>query len=136
MHDSLGITTENEKELRFEAIHIRGTDEMDTDDVFHYFLKYGPSHIEWIDDASCNVVWADRISAARALHFVSKPIKNLPIRGPCDPFVKDFLNEEQNEQEPGRYIFEFESVDCKLSLFTYSIFCSIFLSHYRLYKLI
>lgn len=101
LHDSLGINAENEKEVRFEAIHMRGTDEMSTGDVLDYFAKYGPSGIEWVDDASCNVVWLDKISAARALHFVSKPIKNLPVRGPCDPFIKEFEGEEQTEESSG-----------------------------------
>lgn len=77
---------------------------MNTGDILEYFRKYGPSFIEWIDDSSCNVVWMDTISAARALHYVSKPIKNLPIRGPCDPFVKDFLTEEPQEKEEGKSV--------------------------------
>lgn len=83
---------------------MRGTDEMSTGDVLDYFAKYGPSGIEWVDDTSCNVIWLDKISAARALHFVSKPIKNLPVRGPCDPFIKEFENEEQDGASAGRSI--------------------------------
>lgn len=56
---------------------MRGTDDMSTEDVLEYFGKYGPAAIEWIDDSSCNVLWNDKISAARALFFLSKPIKGM-----------------------------------------------------------
>lgn len=102
LHQSLGVTGENDNNIRFEAIHMLGTDEMSTEDVLDYFVKYGPLGIEWIDDSCCNVVWIDRISAARALHFISKPINSLPVRGPCDPFIKKFGDEEQ--QEAGKSI--------------------------------
>lgn len=99
----MGVSAEHEKNVRFEAIHMRGTEEMSTEDVLDYFAKYGPFGIEWIDDSCCNVVWVDRVSAARALHYTSKPINNLPVRGPCDPFVKDFEN-EMEKQESGKSI--------------------------------
>lgn len=86
---------------------MRGTDDMSTEDVLEYFGKYGPAAIEWIDDTSCNVVWNDRISAARALFFLSKPIKGMPIEGPCDPFLKELNNETtstENKEESGRSI--------------------------------
>lgn len=38
---------------RFEAIHLRGTEEMSTQDVFDYFKGYAPTSIEWINDYSC-----------------------------------------------------------------------------------
>lgn len=103
LHASLGITTQNEKNVRFEAIHMRGTEEMSTEDVLDYFARYGPFGIEWIDDSCCNVVWNDQVSTARALHFISKPINNLPIRGPCDPFVKD-LESEVEKEEAGKSV--------------------------------
>lgn len=97
LHVSLGITKENDKNVRFEAIHVRGTEDMSTEDVLDYFAKYGPFGIEWIDDSCCNVVWVDAVSTARALHYISKPINNLPVRGPCDPFLRDFENETEKE---------------------------------------
>ncbi|KAK9709074.1 Nuclear cap-binding protein subunit 3 [Popillia japonica] len=106
LHDSLGINIVDEKDVRFEAVHVRGTDDMSTEDVLEYFGKYGPAAIEWIDDSSCNVLWNDRISAARALYFLSKPIKGMPIEGPCDPFAKELLTElvDDKENEGGRSI--------------------------------
>ncbi|KRT82730.1 hypothetical protein AMK59_3137 [Oryctes borbonicus] len=105
LHDSLGITTEDEKDIRFEAVHMRGTDEMSTEDVLEYFGKYGPAAIEWIDDSSCNVLWNDRISAARALYFLSKAIKGMPIEGPCDPFLRELsTNPSDDKENEGRSI--------------------------------
>lgn len=42
---------------------------MSTKDVLQYFEVYGPSHVEWIDDSSCNVVFKDNFSAKRALYY-------------------------------------------------------------------
>ncbi|XP_075888179.1 nuclear cap-binding protein subunit 3 [Nelusetta ayraudi] len=53
--------------LRLEAIHMTGVDDMSTQDIFGYFKEYPPAHIEWIDDASCNVVWLDDNTSIRAL---------------------------------------------------------------------
>lgn len=99
MHISLGITAENEKNVRFEAVHMRGTDEMSTEDVFEYFGKYGPAFVEWINDESCNVVWQDKVSAARALHFISKAIKGMPAEGPCDPFAKEVVFDNESDDK-------------------------------------
>ncbi|XP_077963240.1 nuclear cap-binding protein subunit 3 isoform X2 [Gasterosteus aculeatus] len=53
--------------LRMEAIYVTGVDDMSTQDIFGYFKEYPPAHIEWIDDASCNVVWLDDDTSIRAL---------------------------------------------------------------------
>ncbi|RVE63336.1 hypothetical protein OJAV_G00135260 [Oryzias javanicus] len=58
--------------LRLEALHITGVDDMSTQDVFGYFKEYPPAHIEWIDDASCNVVWLDDDTSIRALINTSR----------------------------------------------------------------
>jgi hypothetical protein len=54
---------------RLDTLHIFGTDTLSNDDVINYFKNegYGPSHIEWINDASCNVVFVDQFTAKRAL---------------------------------------------------------------------
>ncbi|KAF9329255.1 hypothetical protein BG006_007640 [Podila minutissima] len=54
--------------IRLDAVHLYGTNEMSTKDVLKYFEAYGPSHVEWIDDSSCNVVFKDNYSAKRALY--------------------------------------------------------------------
>ncbi|XP_024117031.1 nuclear cap-binding protein subunit 3 [Oryzias melastigma] len=58
--------------LRLEALHIMGVDDMSTQDIFGYFKEYPPAHIEWIDDASCNVVWLDDDTSIRALINTSR----------------------------------------------------------------
>lgn len=73
---------------------MRGTDEMSTEDVLEYFGKFGPSGVEWINDESCNIIWNDKISAARALFFLSSAIEGMPVEGSCDPFSKEFTSED------------------------------------------
>ncbi|XP_016095900.1 nuclear cap-binding protein subunit 3-like [Sinocyclocheilus grahami] len=58
--------------VRLEALHMSGVDNMSTQDVFGYFKEYPPAHIEWIDDTSCNVVWLDDITSTRALINLSR----------------------------------------------------------------
>lgn len=41
------------KKIRLNAIHIRGVEELTEDEVMHYFREFGPSEVEWINDASC-----------------------------------------------------------------------------------
>ncbi|XP_071945287.1 uncharacterized protein [Antedon mediterranea] len=58
--------------VRSEALFISGVDNMSTQDVFRYFGSYGPSSIEWLNDTSCNVVWLDSNTTARALIGMSQ----------------------------------------------------------------
>lgn len=58
--------------IRLEALHLSGVDDMSTQDVFSYFQEYPPAHIEWIDDTSCNVVWLDDVTSTRALINMSR----------------------------------------------------------------
>jgi len=44
---------DNVKNLRLNVIHMRGTEDMSTKDVFKYFQDYAPMSIEWINDVSC-----------------------------------------------------------------------------------
>ncbi|KAF9354845.1 hypothetical protein BGX26_007306 [Mortierella sp. AD094] len=67
--DNLPETPPRTSTIRLEAVHLYGTDEMSTKDVLKYFDAYGPSHVEWIDDSSCNIVFPDQFSAKRALYF-------------------------------------------------------------------
>ncbi|CAH0555498.1 unnamed protein product [Brassicogethes aeneus] len=80
LHYTLGITGENNSVVRFKAVHMLGTDQMTTDDILEYFHKYAPDSIEWIDMDSCNVLWVDKISAARALYHSSRVVKGMPVR--------------------------------------------------------
>ncbi|KAM9498205.1 nuclear cap-binding protein subunit 3 isoform 2-T2 [Salvelinus alpinus] len=76
--------------LRLEALHVAGVDDMSTQDVFGYFKEYPPAHIEWIDDTSCNVVWLDDVTSTRALINISR----MP-----DPEV--VTTETDSTKEPG-----------------------------------
>ncbi|KAF9977595.1 hypothetical protein BGZ73_005578, partial [Actinomortierella ambigua] len=53
--------------IRKDTIYLYGTDRMSTKDVLKYFEDFGPSHVEWIDDASCNIVFKEYFTAKRAL---------------------------------------------------------------------
>ncbi|KAF7989160.1 hypothetical protein HCN44_007470 [Aphidius gifuensis] len=75
LYDSMNIIDDiDKKKIRLNVLHMRGTDNMSTKDVFKYFEDYGASSIEWINDVSCNIVWLDNISSARALIHLSKKI--------------------------------------------------------------
>ncbi|RZF35510.1 hypothetical protein LSTR_LSTR010201 [Laodelphax striatellus] len=76
LYKSMGVK-EGDENIRFDTLHIKGTEEMNSQDVFNYFKDYAPASIEWLSTSSCNVMWLDEISAARALLGLSKRIKNL-----------------------------------------------------------
>jgi hypothetical protein len=97
LHGSLGITPSNESNVRFEVIHLRGIEQMNAADILDYFLEYAPVSVEWIDEESCNVVWLDRISSARAVHFMSKPVRGMPVRDDTSYFDNLQESEEINE---------------------------------------
>ncbi|KAG5284774.1 hypothetical protein AALO_G00030310 [Alosa alosa] len=58
--------------VRLEGLHLCGVDNMSTKDIFGFFKEYPPAHIEWIDDASCNVVWLDDVTSSRVLLNMSR----------------------------------------------------------------
>ena len=60
-------------ERRPEAVHLYGVDRMSTKECLQYFEDYGPSRVEWLDDSSCNVVFADAESAKRAIIGMGRP---------------------------------------------------------------
>lgn len=49
---SMGLKQDDDN-IRLEALHMRGTSGMDTQDVFGYFKDYGPASLEWISEHSC-----------------------------------------------------------------------------------
>ncbi|XP_051170646.1 nuclear cap-binding protein subunit 3-like [Leptopilina boulardi] len=100
LYTSMGITEENEntKNFRLNALHIRGTEEMSTKDVFKYFEDYAPASLEWINDVSCNVVWLDSASAARALVGLSKKIIGLNNRNTSESNEINFTQKENEEE--------------------------------------
>ncbi|XP_015793592.1 nuclear cap-binding protein subunit 3 [Tetranychus urticae] len=75
LYSSLGVPLEeiNKKcsNWRLNVVHIRGVQEMNTNDVLELFNDYEPDFIEWVNDLSCNVLFADSRDAATALHGLS-----------------------------------------------------------------
>ena len=61
--------------IRLDTLHMKGTDEMCTMDISHYFLAFGKVSVEWVDDNSCNVRFKDKHTATEALFSVGfKPL--------------------------------------------------------------
>lgn len=64
-------------------MHLRGVDNLSTDDVKSYVSTIYPDHeftIEWIDDTSLNLVYASHEIAATALQTLSSDhIEQLPV---------------------------------------------------------
>mmetsp|Transcript_35921 Transcript_35921/g.49852 ORF Transcript_35921/g.49852 Transcript_35921/m.49852 type:complete len:409 (+) Transcript_35921:131-1357(+) len=52
---------------RLEAVCLYGVDLLSSTDCLLYFSDYGPSYVEWINDSSCLVVFADEFSGERAV---------------------------------------------------------------------
>jgi hypothetical protein len=50
---------------RPDTLYVHGCDKLKSNDVFALFRLYGPSSLEWINDSSCNVTFADEFSAKR-----------------------------------------------------------------------
>lgn len=89
LYDSLGII-EHDENVIFKALHVLGTAEMSVKNLLEYFANYAPSEIEWIDNNSCNVIWLENISAARAMFYNSKAVRGMPTREPVDTFAREF----------------------------------------------
>nr|CAI5861981.1 unnamed protein product [Callosobruchus analis] len=103
LYESLGINSKNEIENRFDAVHMIGIAGMSAEDILEYFAKYAPLSIEWIDQNSCNVVWLENITAARAMFYTSKAVNGMPAREAVDTFAKEFLDDVE-EAESGESI--------------------------------
>lgn len=96
LHYTLGITAENASNVRFDAVHLLGLQDMTPEDVLDYFGKYAPSSIEWVSMESCNVIWLDKISAARAMFYCSKVVKGMPVRA-AFPKDVDMLDDDEGD---------------------------------------
>lgn len=59
------------EEAQYEKVHIRGVDELTTDDVKQFAIDHfkleEPSRIEWIDDTSANIVYSSAEVGLKAL---------------------------------------------------------------------
>jgi len=67
-----------------------------TDDLMSYFRDYGPSYVEWLGELSCNVLFEDKHSAARAFRALSQELPSPP-----PPLPKKEERKEEEGQEAG-----------------------------------
>ena len=54
--------------VRHECVYVYGVDHLSTKECMSYFGDYAPVFVEWINDSSCNVVFADAFTAKRAMY--------------------------------------------------------------------
>lgn len=114
LYESLGITPDNEATVRFEAVHVHGTNGMSVEDLLEYFANYAPAEIEWVDNNSFNVTWVEKISAARAIFYNSKAVKGMPAREPVDTFAKEFLDDVEEEATGKSILLKNRQVELKI----------------------
>ncbi|OKL59429.1 hypothetical protein UA08_05065 [Talaromyces atroroseus] len=66
-----GVVEPQTSEAHYEKVHVRGVDELTTDDIKRFatdhFPDETPSRVEWIDDTSANVVYSSEEVGLRAL---------------------------------------------------------------------
>jgi hypothetical protein len=76
------LTIADPSQIRYEAVHVRGVDNLSTDEVQLYASTLYPSFefkIEWIDDTSLNLVYESSGIATSALQALSSAhIEQLP----------------------------------------------------------
>jgi hypothetical protein len=66
-----------------EKVHVFSIDwaafkQIRSDDIMAHFSVFGPSYIEWLGELSCNVLFEDKYSAARALNSMSQQLPSPP----------------------------------------------------------
>jgi hypothetical protein len=66
-----------------------------TEDLMSYFKDYGPSYVEWLGELSCNVLFEDKYSAARAFHALSQELPSPP--------PAELINARKNQTSGGNY---------------------------------
>jgi hypothetical protein len=52
---------------RPEVLHVYGVDLVSSRDLLNFFQTYGPKFVEWINDSSCNILFADEFTVKRLL---------------------------------------------------------------------
>ncbi|KDD74159.1 hypothetical protein H632_c1521p0, partial [Helicosporidium sp. ATCC 50920] len=89
---------------RPEALHVYGVDVLSTGEILRYFAAYAPTYVEWLNDSSCNVLFADTGTAQRALMGLGRPIasEDLAPRGDAGCSTAEAaLGESAEETGPG-----------------------------------
>ncbi|XP_044753777.1 uncharacterized protein LOC123313121 [Coccinella septempunctata] len=87
LYNSLGIRSNDYNQIRFEAIHLRSSNELTVKDVIDYFSEFNPKYVELVNDESYNIVWYDQSDAAKALFFSSQNNDGMPIRATRDLMI-------------------------------------------------
>ncbi|KAL7293124.1 hypothetical protein TKK_0013277 [Trichogramma kaykai] len=94
----IDIHSESAKNYTLNALHMRGIENLTTKDIFKYFEDYAPASVERISKISCNVIWLDNISAARALLGLSKKIEGIKNE------YHQGLSDADSEEDPDELI--------------------------------
>jgi len=83
-------------ERRPDTVYLYGVDNMSTRDCKNYFTRFIPKYVEWLNDSSCNVVFADAATAKRAIAHLGKaiPAADLPDDMAIDYDPADVRNVE------------------------------------------
>lgn len=69
---------ESKGKIRIDTLHLRGTDDMSTTDIFHWAGEgLAPLYVEWIDDTSCNLAYGSRDAAQKALMALSEELDGI-----------------------------------------------------------
>jgi hypothetical protein len=76
---SSGAVTNVPTKIHLFSIDWAAFKQIRTDDIMSYFSIYGPSYVEWLGELSCNVLFGDKYSAARAMEGMSRA---LPLEPP------------------------------------------------------
>uniref|UniRef100_T1JJE9 Nuclear cap-binding protein subunit 3 n=1 Tax=Strigamia maritima TaxID=126957 RepID=T1JJE9_STRMM len=114
LYQSLDIDVNN-RSNRLNAIHIRGVNEMSTEDIGEYFTNLKFDSIEWIDDNSCNVVWENESLAAKAIVSKNKSIikqdKQVSRVDNDDSEDGQIVSDDDNDEEKNLIPFNGENKD-------------------------
>lgn len=91
--ESAGPTTHVPEKVHIFSIDWVAFKQIRTPDIMSYFKDYGPSYVEWLGELSCNVLFEDKFSAARALQHLSQDI-------PSPPPPEAVASNTENQEEP------------------------------------
>jgi len=98
---NLSCDTNTDNCIRLDTLHLKGVNNLSTNQVFQLFDGFAPQKIEWINDFSCNVVWNDEKKAIWSFLKVTKPkekSKDKVINDNKDADDLDLMEIEPEEQ--------------------------------------
>ncbi|CAH8482932.1 unnamed protein product [Dicrocoelium dendriticum] len=55
------------------ALHVWGTHNLSTEEILSWMAEYSPVNIEWINDASCNIIFANANTVLRIIADAAEP---------------------------------------------------------------